>query len=677
MSNLSTGTPDNTTSLCRGRKIFCGLYGGTYKIITKFIPSKDRVQSIGNGCIVTGGGQVHYVQIGDCIRLASVPEAIVRGVQWDILDEIIPEAEVQALEEKARNNENAAYRAAMEKQATMDATRAKGEKILAEKRPAWAKAAIVACYRRDESDLYSDYHGSCTTKEIIIGWSKHTRDLFPEMRKAAAASGLEFLQHLATAPTVNGNGEEKTERNKSWWHPADEHREKYSMGGGFYLKDGWRHSDGWHIHKSPHLASLASVAGEPGGYAVPDPAVKKSRPAKQEQPAEQPAAAAAGEVATVRLNQEKNGVELVFSCKPSAKVRDSLKANRWRWHRKNGCWYTRDTPENRAFAATIAGIEEKNNVPAAEKQEGQPAEQPAADSRDLKKAERFRQLARNMENEIDNKLNPGVAQQNPTPRRIAIAASMRSEGERLQMVQSYLVAIADHLQAGTLPDALQHLNSKSAINEARRTTPRLFDCLQIKKAAADPRAEIKRMENELVGTKIPGFFPTPAPLAEKLVELAEIEAGHTILEPSAGNGNIADAITENHRENQLDVIERSATLRDILTAKDYTLAGSDFLDHTGKYDRIIMNPPFEKGQDMDHIRHAFSMLKPGGRVVSIICEGVFFRSDKKTKDFRAWMQQNESHSEKLPDGSFTGPGCLIQTGVAARVIVLDKLPPFM
>ena len=55
-----------------------------------------------------------------------------------------------------------------------------------------------------------------------------------------------------------------------------------------------------------------------------------------------------------------------------------------------------------------------------------------------------------------------------------------------------------------------------------------------------------------------------------------------------------------------------------------------FLQTTGKYDKIIMNPPFENGQDIDHIRHAYSLLNDGGRVVCIMSEGTFYRNDKKS-----------------------------------------------
>lgn len=57
---------------------------------------------------------------------------------------------------------------------------------------------------------------------------------------------------------------------------------------------------------------------------------------------------------TVTINEEKNGVEIRFPSKPSAEVIEGLKLNKWRWSRFGGCWYNRDTEENRAYANALA-----------------------------------------------------------------------------------------------------------------------------------------------------------------------------------------------------------------------------------------------------------------------------------------------------------------------------------
>ena len=61
--------------------------------------------------------------------------------------------------------------------------------------------------------------------------------------------------------------------------------------------------------------------------------------------------------------------------------------------------------------------------------------------------------------------------------------------------------------------------------------------------------------------------------------------------------------------------------------KDYEvemIINGDFLEHAtevGSFDRILMNPPFSKAQDIGHITRAADMLNPGGRLVAICAAG--------------------------------------------------------
>jgi len=193
-----------------------------------------------------------------------------------------------------------------------------------------------------------------------------------------------------------------------------------------------------------------------------------------------------------------------------------------------------------------------------------------------------------------------------------------------------------------------------------------------KSAEKPAERKIKEMERELIGAKIPGYFPTPKTVVNQMVELAEIEPGMKVLEPSAGKGSIADVIRETEPKADIDVIEINPTLRNILKEKGYNVVGDDFMEFTGEYNVIVMNPPFEKGQDIDHVRHAYELLKPGGKIVAIMSEGPFFRSDKKATEFRDWLDEQDGTSEKLPEKSFTGKEADRQTGVAARMVVIEK-----
>ena len=83
-----------------------------------------------------------------------------------------------------------------------------------------------------------------------------------------------------------------------------------------------------------------------------------------------------------------------------------------------------------------------------------------------------------------------------------------------------------------------------------------------------------------------------------------------------------------------------------------------------------MNPPFENFQDVEHVKHAFSLLNPGGKIVAIMSESPFFRSDKKAQQFRDWLDDLGGTSKKLPDKSFMASER--PTGVNSRLVVIEK-----
>jgi hypothetical protein len=191
-------------------------------------------------------------------------------------------------------------------------------------------------------------------------------------------------------------------------------------------------------------------------------------------------------------------------------------------------------------------------------------------------------------------------------------------------------------------------------------------------AASD--TPVERAERALIGQPLPGFFPTPARVIERMLELAAIEAHHRILEPSVGKGDIADAIRLGWPDNFLTVVEINRSLADVLTAKGYEPVFGDFLQFgTGEvYDRIVMNPPFERDQHMTYVRHAYSRLAPGGRVVAVMSEGPFFREDSTSIAFRSWLEQVKGYSESLPENAFSGTDAFRRTSVRTRLVVIDK-----
>jgi len=163
------------------------------------------------------------------------------------------------------------------------------------------------------------------------------------------------------------------------------------------------------------------------------------------------------------------------------------------------------------------------------------------------------------------------------------------------------------------------------------------------------------------------FFATPPQLAEQLVELAGIQENHTCLEPSAGQGAISDLMLE--KAGSCTVVELMPENIKALTRKGYAPIECDFLAETlGSFDRIVANPPFTKNQDIDHIRHMHSMLKPGGKLVSVASKSWTFGTQKKQVAFREWLDEIGATVTDVQAGAFKESG----TNVASVIVEASR-----
>jgi predicted RNA methylase len=110
------------------------------------------------------------------------------------------------------------------------------------------------------------------------------------------------------------------------------------------------------------------------------------------------------------------------------------------------------------------------------------------------------------------------------------------------------------------------------------------------------------------------FYPTPESVAMQAIELADIGVTDKCLEPSAGIGHIADLLPKGRTY----CVEISPLHSEVLRAKGHEVITMDFLEFSGRYDRIVMNPPFSEGRWQAHVAHAASMLNDAGRLVAIV-----------------------------------------------------------
>ena len=161
------------------------------------------------------------------------------------------------------------------------------------------------------------------------------------------------------------------------------------------------------------------------------------------------------------------------------------------------------------------------------------------------------------------------------------------------------------------------------------------------------------------------YFPTPKNLATYMANLAEVSEYHTVLEPSAGQGAIADIVLSKFPKIEITLVELMSANITALRRKGYdNVIKGDFLkcDGLGEgYDRIIANPPFTKNQDIDHVLHMYDKLNDDGILVSVMSSSWTFGSQKKQVAFREWLDKVGAVVEQLPEGTFKESGTTVKT----------------
>lgn len=166
------------------------------------------------------------------------------------------------------------------------------------------------------------------------------------------------------------------------------------------------------------------------------------------------------------------------------------------------------------------------------------------------------------------------------------------------------------------------------------------------------------------------FFPTPAPVAKQLVELADVRRGQRVLEPSAGTGAIVEhIIAAGVSPDCCELWDRNRET--LLERFEIECVSGDFLQHTGEYDRIVANPPFSQLQDVVHVEHMIKLLAPGGKLASVMSPRWEFAATGKAAAFKQWLKSSPHlwTWDELPEGAFKPSG----TNVRAGILRLSKV----
>jgi predicted RNA methylase len=266
--------------------------------------------------------------------------------------------------------------------------------------------------------------------------------------------------------------------------------------------------------------------------------------------------------------------------------------------------------------------------------------------------------------------------QPPTRKRLSDADGIRREAIRLERVQATLRRLAEMHENGSITAELASLTSRGAIESALFTSANDSAIRALYNSVVrdeNKEERVLRLTREAALMRIPGYFATPHEAAEYVLAIARVEDGNTILEPSAGTGSLIDTVRQHHPQAKVSYCELNCFLLDILRDKyegvdGVSFLGRDFLEvdrHRVEngFDRIIMNPPFERGEDADHVLHAYELLAPGGILTAIVSGGVFSRSDKKSKTFREFLESAQALVKNMPPGSFKSSGTSVETKI--------------
>ena len=175
-----------------------------------------------------------------------------------------------------------------------------------------------------------------------------------------------------------------------------------------------------------------------------------------------------------------------------------------------------------------------------------------------------------------------------------------------------------------------------------------------------------------------GFYPTPLSVARKMLAKAGKLTGRSILEPSAGKGDLADAIfstisdemyrRDSHRQ-AIQCVENDPELQAAIRGKGYALVGTDFLTFwpDEKYDLIVMNPPFSDGEA--HLLHAWEILEHGD-IVCLLNEQTVL--SPCTADRKLLASIIEQHGEVEQLGSCFAEDAFRKTQVRVSLVHLHR-----
>jgi protein-L-isoaspartate O-methyltransferase len=183
---------------------------------------------------------------------------------------------------------------------------------------------------------------------------------------------------------------------------------------------------------------------------------------------------------------------------------------------------------------------------------------------------------------------------------------------------------------------------------------------------AAPILEVALATGSFVKPQDFGYFPTPPELVQRVLGMVYIKPGMRLLEPQGGTGAFAVPMAQLAGVHNVTTYEllpqnaqklREAGLENVHQADFLTVAPEPV------YDLVIMNPPFERGVDIEHVMHATRFLKPDGELVAITSRSWAHNSNKKFQSFREFTDQVQAQVEQVEAGAFRTSGTNVATSI--------------
>ena len=164
------------------------------------------------------------------------------------------------------------------------------------------------------------------------------------------------------------------------------------------------------------------------------------------------------------------------------------------------------------------------------------------------------------------------------------------------------------------------------------------------------------------------FYGTPEAVVEIVLDKLHLR-DKLVLEPSAGIGAIVKgALAKGALVDAVEIHPGRADQLAQIPSRLLNVRCANFLNlpPVPNYDYVLMNPPFAGTHWMDHVRHAYDFLNPGGVLKAVLPASAEVNDTPKHHLFRRWAENASKDRgrwmwQELPSESFASVGTRVET----------------